>query len=267
LYQVKLLTQFVTNFVTRLWLIRFLLNDMTDTIPHILVVDDARDIRDPLVRYLQKNAYRATAVDGSASARKLLKSRRFDLAIVDIVMPGEDGLSFCRYLRESGDTPVLFLSGKTDDVDRIIGIEVGADDYMVKPFNPRELLARIGAILRRVNALPPRLKAKVAPRVRFDRWILDGVKRELFDDHGVGTPLSAGEFALLSVFVERPKIVLKREDLLDLTNGRDALPYDRSIDNAIMRLRRKLEVQPRCPQIIKTVWGGGYVFSAEPVTL
>jgi two-component system OmpR family response regulator len=240
---------------------------MTDTLPHILVVDDARDIRDPLVRYLQKNGYRATAADGPAAARKLMKSRQFDLAVVDIVMPGEDGLSFCRYLRETGDTPVLFLSGKTDDVDRIIGIEVGADDYMVKPFNPRELLARVGAILRRVQALPPRLKAKVAPRVRFDRWILDGVRRELLDEQGVGVPLSAGEFALLSVFVERPKVVLRREDLLDLTNGRDALPFDRSIDNAIMRLRRKLEPQPRHPQIIKKVWGSGYVFSAEPVTL
>ena len=240
---------------------------MTDTIPHILVVDDARDIRDPLVRYLQKNGYRATAAENPAVARKLLKSRQFDLAVVDIVMPGEDGLSFCRHLRENGDTPVLFLSGKTDEVDRIIGIEVGADDYMVKPFNPRELLARVGAILRRVQSLPPRLKAKVAPRVRFDRWVLDGVKRELLDDQGVGIPLSAGEFALLSVFVERPKVVLRREDLLDLTNGREALPFDRSIDNAIMRLRRKLEPQPRHPKIIKTVWGGGYIFSAEPVTL
>lgn len=240
---------------------------MTESSPHILVVDDARDVRDPLVRYLQKNGYRATGVDSAAAARKIMRTRAFDLIVLDIVLPGEDGLTFCRFLRESGDMPVLFLTGKSDDVDRIVGIELGADDYMVKPFNPRELIARIAAILRRVRALPPRLTAKTVPRVQFDRWVLDCVRRELLDERGVSVPLSAGEFALLTVFVDRPKVVLKREDLLDLTNGRDALPYDRSIDNAIMRLRRKLEAHPRYPQIIKTVWGGGYVFAADTVAL
>lgn len=240
---------------------------MTEPDPHVLIVDDAREVRDPLARYLQKNGYRATGVESAASARKLMKTRCFDLVILDVVMPGEDGLSFCRFLRESGDIPVLFLSAKTDDVDRIVGIEIGADDYVVKPFNPRELLARIGTVLRRVRALPPRLTVKPPARIRFDRWVLDGVRRELLDEHGVGIPLSAGEFALLCVFVERPKVVLKRDDLLDLTNGREALPYDRAIDNSIMRLRRKLERHPKYPQIIKTVWGGGYVFAAEPVVL
>lgn len=240
---------------------------MTDHSPHVLVVDDARDVREPLIRYLQKNGLRATGADGGSAARKLLRSKTFDLAVLDIMMPGEDGLSLCRHLRDSHDLPVLFLTAKADDIDRIVGIELGGDDYMVKPFNPRELVARIGAILRRVEALPPRLKARPMPRIRFDRWILDSVRRELFDERGVGVALSAGEFALLSVFVERPKVILKREDLLGLTSGRDALPYDRSIDNAIMRLRRKLEIQPRCPQIIKTVWGGGYVFAAETEAL
>jgi two-component system OmpR family response regulator len=240
---------------------------MSETSSHILVVDDAREVRDPLVKYLQKNGYRAMGVDSAASARKSLRARAFDLIILDVMMPGEDGLSFCRFLRESGDVPVIFLTAKSDDVDRIVGIELGADDYVVKPFNPRELVARIGAILRRVRALPPRLTSTAPPRVRFDRWVLDNVRRELLDEHGVGIALSAGEYALLSVLIERPKVVLKREDLLDLTSGRDALPFDRAIDNAIMRLRRKLEVHPRYPQIIKTVWGGGYVFAAEPVVL
>ncbi|MEQ1752611.1 MAG: response regulator [Micropepsaceae bacterium] len=240
---------------------------MAENNPHILVVDDARDVRDPLIRYLQKNSFRATGAESAAAARKLLRTRSFDFVVLDVIMPGEDGLTFCRYLRENGEIPVLFLTGKTDEVDRIVGIELGADDYVVKPFNPRELIARIGAILRRVKALPPRLKASVPPRVQFDRWVLDSVRRELLDERGVGIPLSAGEFALLSVFVERPKVVLKREDLLDLTSGREALPFDRAIDNAIMRLRRKLEAHPRFPQIIKTVWGGGYVFAAEPVIL
>jgi len=240
---------------------------MTDTDPHVLVVDDARDVREPLVRYLQKNGYRAMGAEGGTSTRKLLRTKSFDLAVLDIMMPGEDGLAVCRYLRESHDLPVIFLTAKADDIDRIVGIELGADDYMVKPFNPRELLARIGAVLRRVEALPPRLKVKPQPRIRFDRWILDSVRRELIDENGVGVALSAGEFALLTVFVGRPKVILNREDLLGLTCGRDALPYDRAIDNSIMRLRRKLEVQPRCPQILKTVWGGGYVFAVETEVL
>jgi two-component system OmpR family response regulator len=240
---------------------------MTERIPNILVVDDAREMRETLVRYLQKNGLRCAGAESAAAARKLMRSSIFDIAILDILMPGEDGFSFCRYLRDTLDLPVIFLSGKDCDIDRIVGIELGADDYIVKPFNPRELLARLGAVLRRVDALPPRLKSRPQPRIRFDRWILDGVRRELIDEAGVGIALSAGEYALLSVFVDRPKVILRREDLLSLTSGRDALPYDRSIDNAIMRLRRKLEVRPRCPRIIQTIWGGGYMFAADTVTI
>lgn len=240
---------------------------MSETEPHILVVDDARDIRDPLVKYLQKNGYRAMGAQSAAAARKLMRQRAFDLVVLDVLMPGEDGFSFCRWLRESGDTPVLFLTAKGDDVDRIVGIEIGADDYMVKPFNPRELLARIGAVLRRVKALPPRLVQMGPSRVRFDRWVLDNVRRELLNESGAGVALSSGEYALLCVLIDRPMVVLKRDDLLDLTIGRDAQPYDRSIDNAIMRLRRKIEDNPRHPRIIKTVWGGGYVFAAEPAVV
>lgn len=240
---------------------------MSENEPHILVVDDAREIRDPLVKYLQKNGYRAMGAESSAAARKLMRQRAFDLVVLDVLMPGEDGFSFCRWLRENGDIAVLFLTAKGDDVDRIVGIEIGADDYMVKPFNPRELLARIGAVLRRVRALPPRLSPVGPSRVRFDRWILDNVKRELLNEEGAGVALSSGEYALLCVLIDRPMVVLKRDDLLDLTIGRDAQPYDRAVDNVIMRLRRKIEDNPRQPKIIKTVWGGGYVFAAEPAVL
>ena len=240
---------------------------MSEKIPNVLVVDDAREVRETLVRYLQKNGLRALGAESAVSARKLMRTNVFDLVLLDIMMPGEDGLVFCRYLRDALDLPVIFLSGKADDIDRVVGLELGADDYIVKPFNPRELLARVAAVLRRVDALPPRLKARPQPRIRFDRWILDGVRRELIDESGAGIALSAGEYALLTVFLDRPKVTLRREDLLSLTTGRDALPYDRSIDNAIMRLRRKLEVRPRCPRIIQTIWGGGYMFAAEPVTI
>ncbi len=240
---------------------------MSEKIPNVLVVDDAREVRETLVRYLQKNGLRALGAESAVSARKLMRTNVFDLVLLDIMMPGEDGLVFCRYLRDALDLPVIFLSGKADDIDRVVGLELGADDYIVKPFNPRELLARVAAVLRRVDALPPRLKARPQPRIRFDRWILDGVRRELIDESGTGIALSAGEYALLTVFLDRPKVTLRREDLLSLTTGRDALPYDRSIDNAIMRLRRKLEVRPRCPRIIQTIWGGGYMFAAEPVTI
>ncbi len=239
---------------------------MTETSPHILVVDDAREIRDPLVKYLGANGYRALGAESAASARRLMKAHAFDLIVLDVMMPGEDGLSFCRSLRENNDVPVLFLTARGEDVDRIVGIEIGGDDYVVKPFNPRELLARISAILRRVRALPPGQQASQAGRIKFDRWILDTVRRELVGEDGVGVALSSGEYRLLTVLIERPNFTLTRDQLLDLTRGREAVLFDRSIDNAIMRLRRKIEEDPRNPRIIKTVWGGGYIFAAEPAT-
>ena len=240
---------------------------MTETSPHILVVDDAREIREPLVKYLQKNGYRAIGADNAAAARKCLRTHTFDLIVLDIMMPGEDGLSFCRSLREANDVPVLFATAKAETVDRVVGIELGADDYVVKPYEPRELLARIGAILRRVNALPPSREKVPAVRVRFGRWVFDSVRRELFDEAGVGTALSSGEYRLLCALIARPNLTLTRDQLLDLTKGRDAVAFDRSVDNAVMRLRRKIEDDPRDPKIIKTVWGGGYVFAAEPVAV
>ena len=239
---------------------------MSEPSPHILVVDDAREIRDPLVKYLAANSYRALGADSAAAARKLIKAHAFDLIVLDIMMPGgEDGLSFCRALREMSQVPVLFLTARGTDIDRIVGIELGADDYVVKPFNPRELIARIGAILRRVRALPPGAHASLQGRVKFDRWIFDAVHRELVREDGVGIALSSGEYRLLQVFIERPNLTLTRDQLLDLTRGRDTVLFDRSIDNAILRLRRKIEDDPKAPRLIKTVWGGGYVFVTEPV--
>ena len=238
---------------------------MTEPSPHILVVDDAREIREPLVKYLQHNGYRALGAENAAAARKHMRTHAFGLIVLDVMMPGEDGLSFCRSLRETSEVPVLFLTARGEDVDRIVGIEIGGDDYVVKPFNPRELLARIGAILRRARALPASQAQVISGRVKFDRWMLDTTRRELVGADGVGVVLSSGEYRLLTVLIERANMTLTREQLLDLTRGREATLFDRSIDNAIMRLRKKIEEDPRNPRLIKTVWGGGYIFAAEPV--
>ena len=233
------------------------------TQPHVLVVDDARDIREPLVRYLKENGYRATAAESAAAARRALRTSAIDLVILDIMMPGEDGLSLCRSIRESSGTPVIMLTARGEELDRIVGLEVGADDYVAKPFNPRELLARVSAVLRRTNTLPPRLRGPVAERYRFGEWTLDAGQREIMGADGLAMPLSSGEFKLLMAFIERPKVALSREQLLDLTKGRDADVFDRSIDNQVSRLRRKLERDPKAPRYIKTVWGGGYIFTGE----
>jgi two-component system, OmpR family, response regulator len=233
--------------------------------PHILIVDDARDIREPLARYLQKNGHRVTMAADAAVARKLIRAHAFDLLILDIMMPGEDGLSLLRHLREQNDTPVIVLSARGEEVDRIVGLELGADDYLVKPFNPRELLARVNSVLRRLNALPPGARPPQSERIGFDRWVLDTAQREIIGSDGVATPLSQGEFRLLMAMIERPKVALTRDQLLDITRGREADVFDRSIDNAVSRLRRKIERDPKNPRLIKTVWGGGYLFAVDPV--
>jgi two-component system OmpR family response regulator len=161
---------------------------------------------------------------------------------------------------------VILLTARGEEVDRIVGLEMGADDYIPKPFSPRELIARIAAVLRRTQALPPRQKPPAAARIRFGDWMLDTGQRELTGQDGVAMPLSSGEFRLLSALLERPKIALTRNQLLDLTKGRDADLFDRSIDNHVSRLRKKIEPDPKNPRYIKTVWGGGYIFAMEPVT-
>lgn len=231
--------------------------------PHIAVVDDNRDIRDLVGKYLQKHDYRVSLAENAAALRRLLDRSAIDLVVLDVMMPGEDGLSLCRHLRESTNLPVIMLTAMAEETDRIVGLEMGADDYLAKPFNPRELLARIKAVLRRVQSLPPQRGQIKAKEVRFDRWLLNVGRRELIDQEGMTVPLSTAEFRLLSVFLDHVGLVLSRDQLLDLTAGRSAEPFDRSIDNRVSRLRKKIETDPKTPTIIKTHWGGGYSFSAE----
>ena len=233
--------------------------------PHILVVDDDREIRDLLGRYLSREGFRvSTAADGRA-LRQTLGDRAIDLVILDLMLPGDDGLTLCREIRAASVLPVIMLTAKGDDVDRIVGLEMGADDYLAKPFNPRELLARIKAVLRRAGeAGGGQAAAHGEPdgrAVTFDGWRLDLEKRELTNPAGVLVTLSTGEYGLLAAFTQRPGRVLSRDQLLDLVRGRDFQPFDRSIDVQVSRLRRKIEDDPREPRRIKTVRGGGYMFT------
>lgn len=231
--------------------------------PHILIVDDHREIRDALVKYLGKNGMRATAATDAVAMDAAMKGGRFDLIVLDVMMPGEDGLSVCRRLRAQGSIPILMLTALGDETDRIVGLEVGADDYLPKPFNPRELLARIKAILRRSERVEVAGGRLAGHRLAFDRWVLDTDRRTLTDVDGAEVALTTAEFRLLTAFLERPRFVLSREQLLDLTSGRVAQVFDRTIDNQISRLRRKIEVDPTKPTLITTVWGGGYSFAAD----
>jgi len=231
--------------------------------PHILVVDDHRDIRDLVSRALSKDGFRvSTAADGRAM-RKVLADGRIDLVLLDLMLPGEDGLALCRALRTESKIPIIMLTAKGDEVDRVIGLEMGADDYLAKPFGSRELIARIKAVLRRSQDKTEATPDRRPKRYRFDRWRLDTGARELLREDGVTVPLSTGEYDLLLVLVERPQRVLNRDQLLDLARGRAANALDRSIDTQISRLRKKLEFAPGEPKIIKTVWGGGYMFIPE----
>ena len=230
--------------------------------PHILIVDDHREIRDLVSRALSKEGFRvSTAADGR-TMRKVLADSRIDLILLDLMLPGEDGLSLCRALRAGSNIPIIMLTAKGDEVDRVIGLEMGADDYLPKPFGSRELIARIRAVLRRSREKAATANPEHRPkRYHFDRWGLDTGARELVRDDGVTVPLSTGEYDLLIALVERPQRVLSRDQLLDLARGRSAAGLDRSIDTQVSRLRKKLELDPSDPKIIKTVWGGGYMFT------
>ncbi|RED51277.1 response regulator [Aestuariispira insulae] len=232
--------------------------------PHILIVDDNREIRQLLGKYLDQHGFRTSLAESADAARRFLKASGVDLVVLDVMMPGEDGLSLCRHLRENSAIPVIFLTAMGEETDRIIGLEMGADDYMTKPFNPREMMARIKAVLRRSSSLPyDKNPAPAAEIQRFANWTLNVSRRELEDENGVAVPLSTAEFALLTAFLNHPKMVLSRDQLLDLTQGRSADVFDRSIDNQVSRLRKKVEKDPKNPELIKTVWGGGYMFSAS----
>jgi len=191
-----------------------------------------------------------------------LADGRIDLILLDLMLPGEDGLSLCRALRAESNVPIIMLTAKGEEVDRVIGLEMGADDYLPKPFGSRELIARIKAVLRRSQETIPKGKSEQRPTTyHFDRWGLDTGSRALLREDGVTLPLSTGEYDLLIALVERPQRVLNRDQLLDLARGRSAAGIDRSIDTQVSRLRKKLEVDPSDPKIIKTVWGGGYMFT------
>jgi two-component system OmpR family response regulator len=240
-----------------------------DDKPHLLLVDDERSIREPLATYLGSNGFRVTQAGDAAAARERLHGYAIDLVVLDVMMPGEDGLSLCRHIRETSDLPVILLTAMAEETDRIVGLEMGADDYVVKPFSPRELVARIKVILRRSGrgAVGVRQRAPETGSYAFAGWVLKAGERALVDPDGVQVPLSTGEFNLMLAFVTHPHQVLSRDQLLDLAYGREANAFDRAIDNHISRLRRKVETDPKAPQLIKTVWGGGYSLAADVTRL
>ena len=235
---------------------------MNKTRQHILLVDDEASIRDPLGSYLERQGFRVTEAADAKAARDALAGFDIDIVLLDIMMPGEDGLSLTRSLAETNGPPVILLTAKSEETDRILGLEIGADDYVVKPFSPRELVARVKVVLRR-GSNGGRVIPTAGAVFHFEGWQLRTAEQQLIDPSGVLVPLSSGEYRLLEALVERPGHVLNRDQLLDLTRGRVAGPFDRAIDNQISRLRRKIEPDAKDPSYIKTIWGGGYRFSVE----
>ncbi|MFS2011923.1 response regulator [Azospirillum sp. CT11-132] len=236
---------------------------------HILAVDDDEPIRELLASYLAGEGYRVTTAQDTASARQALDGDPVDLVVCDLRLPDGDGLGLVRQIRTESQIPVIILSSKDQDVDRIVGLELGADDYLTKPFNPRELLARIKAVLRRVSsdARPARSADELRAVVQFANWELDLTAQRLRGQEGREVELTKAEFGLLAAFVKRPQRVLTRDQLLDLTRVDGAEVFDRSIDVLILRLRRKIEANPKEPRIIKTERGAGYVFDAKVRTV
>lgn len=235
---------------------------MTDTTPiKLLLVDDEAALREPLADYLTRQGFVVAQAASAAEARSYLREDTPDLALLDIMMPGEDGLSLCRHLTESRAVPTIFLTARGEATDRIVGLEIGADDYVVKPFEPRELVARIRSVLRRATRGPADRQEN--EDFLFDAWRLDPLKRRLIDPEGAIVPISSAEFRLLLAFLEHPRQVLDRDRLLDMVQGREAHLFDRAVDNQVSRLRRKIEIDSRNPQLIQTVWGGGYMLAAD----
>jgi two-component system OmpR family response regulator len=231
--------------------------------PHILIVDDDSEIRDLLSQFLQKHDYEVSvAADGPAMWANL-DQHSVDLIVLDLMLPGDDGLTLCRQLHNTKDIPIIMLTALGEDTDRIVGLEMGADDYLPKPFNQRELLARIKAVLRRAPSSAAKHSVHTLPSLHFEGWHLNVSKRELYRYDDVLVPLTAGEYELLLAFLEHPQQVLNRDQLLDSTKGRALMPFDRSIDVQISRLRRKIEKDPKSPALIKTVRSGGYIFTAD----
>ncbi len=230
---------------------------------HVAVVDDDPDIRELVATHLERYGYRVTIADGARSLRALLARSRFDAILLDVMMPGEDGLALCRDLRASSDVPILFMTALSEETDRIVGLELGADDYIAKPFNPRELVARLKAVLRRAHALPPSAEVPSVERLGFAGRTFDLPRRAVTLPDGSRIGLSTSEFKVLKALVEHPGAVLTRDEIMDLTRGRSSDVFGRAVDSQISRLRRKLEDDPKRPAIILTHWGGGYCFSEE----
>lgn len=234
---------------------------MRDETTHILIIDDDPHIRNPLAKYMRKSGLRCSAAANGKEMDEILSGARIDLIVLDIMMPGEDGFSICRRLQAKMRVPIILLTALADETDKIVGLELGADDYVTKPFNPRELLARIKSVLRRSRMLPPQQRDNSGV-VEFGGWRFDLSQKEIIGQDGVVIRLSSGEHLLLQSLIDHAGMTLTREQLLDLTKGRETQLYDRSIDNQISRLRRKLETDPKNPRIIVTEWGGGYRFAA-----
>lgn len=237
--------------------------------PHILVVDDDREIRTLLRDYLQKNGFRATAVADGSETRRALERGRFDLIVLDLMLPHESGLDICRALRASSDIPIIMLTALGEEVDRVVGLEVGADDYLAKPFSPRQLLGRIKAVLRRTSLAPRAADVSEVRGYRFGEWHLDTTERALTAPDGERVALGGAEYRVLSVLLANAPRLLKRAQLMEITRGRDHDPFDRSIDVCVSRLRQTLRDEARAPRILKTVYGEGYVIGVpverEPV--
>ena len=235
---------------------------MRDAAPvRVLLVDDEPSLREPLADYLTRQGFDVRDAESAAAARSILLEFSADIALVDIMMPGEDGLSLCRHLVETRNLPTILLTAKGEATDRIIGLEIGADDYVVKPFEPRELVARIKSVLRRAG------RQEASPEddalYLFEGWQLDPLKRKLLDPDGAVIAISTAEFRLLRALLDHARQVLDRDRLLDMVQGREAHLFDRAIDNQISRLRRKIEIDSRDPQLIQTVRGGGYRLAAD----
>ena len=236
-----------------------------DTVDHILIVDDDQEIRSLLANYLQKNGLRTTAVPDGKRMQEVLQNTRVDLIVLDLMLPDQDGLTLCRNLRAQSELPIIMLTARGEEMDRILGLEMGADDYLPKPFVPRELLARIRTVLRRTRTLPPNMRQESQDKtlVRFAGWSLDTRKRQLSDEEGTVVPLSSAEYRLLYTFLQHPNRVLSRDQLLDLTQGREADVFDRSIDLMVSRLRRRLRDDAREPLLLRTVRSEGYILTTE----
>ena len=231
---------------------------MTD-VPHVLVVDDDREIRSLLRDFLEKNGLRATAVGDGAEARRMLAQSRVDLVVLDLMLPHENGLAICRELRTTSTIPIIMLTALGEEVDRVVGLEVGADDYLAKPFSPRELLGRIRAVLRRTQQGAQPLQTPSVRAYRFAGFTLDTLTRSLFDAAGATVAIGGAEYRLLlTLLVSAPKL-MSRAELMEQVLGRELDPFDRSIDVRVSRLRQALHDDARAPQIIKTVYGQGYV--------